>query len=113
MSLSTTRACLPLSRHGSRIPLARLRCATMPCASWSFDRALKKRWQHTSTRMGKKLPVISFQFPVICLLLAACAQPPAETDAPVLVGAGDIVRCDAEDDEATAALIEEIGGTVF
>ena len=31
----------------------------------------------------------------------------------VLVGAGDIGRCDSEHDEATARLVERIGGTVF
>lgn len=36
--------------------------------------------------------------------------PPGE---PVLVGAGDIGRCDSTDDEATAALAEKIPGTVF
>jgi hypothetical protein len=32
---------------------------------------------------------------------------------PVLVGAGDIARCDGDGDEATAALIDGIEGTVF
>jgi alkaline phosphatase len=31
----------------------------------------------------------------------------------VLVGAGDIARCDSTDDEATAALLEQLPGTVF
>lgn len=31
----------------------------------------------------------------------------------VLVGAGDIARCDGEDDEATARIIEDVPGTVF
>src|SRR5437763_14225700 len=32
---------------------------------------------------------------------------------PVLVGAGDIARCDGQGDEATAALLDGIPGTVF
>ena len=32
---------------------------------------------------------------------------------PVLVGAGDIAMCDRQDDEATAALLDRIDGTVF
>jgi len=32
---------------------------------------------------------------------------------PVLVGAGDIARCDGEGDEATADLLDDIEGTVF
>ena len=35
---------------------------------------------------------------------------PAEV---VLVGAGDIARCDGQDDEAAAALLDSIPGTVF
>ena len=35
------------------------------------------------------------------------------TGDPVLVGAGDIGRCDSEGDEETAALLDGIGGTVF
>lgn len=35
------------------------------------------------------------------------------TDVQVLVGAGDIARCDATRDEATAAIIDTIPGTVF
>ena len=32
---------------------------------------------------------------------------------PILVGAGDIANCDVDDDEATAALLDTIEGTVF
>jgi len=42
-------------------------------------------------------------FTIMCLAL------PEE----VLVGAGDIARCDLQDDEATAALLDGISGTVF
>ena len=35
------------------------------------------------------------------------------TGDPVLVGAGDIGRCGSDDDEATAALLDGIAGTVF
>ena len=43
------------------------------------------------------------------------SYPPFETvEATVtLAGAGDIARCDRESDEATAALLDEIGGWVF
>ncbi len=36
-----------------------------------------------------------------------------EIEPPVLVGAGDIATCDLESDEATAALLDTIPGTVF
>ena len=38
---------------------------------------------------------------------------PEDSTAPVLVGAGDIARCDSEADEATASLLDRIPGTVF
>lgn len=37
----------------------------------------------------------------------------AEDSDPILVGAGDIATCRGTDDEATAALLDAIGGTVF
>jgi 3',5'-cyclic AMP phosphodiesterase CpdA len=43
----------------------------------------------------------------------ASAAPTLPTGDPVLVGAGDIARCDGTDDEATAALIDHIAGYVF
>lgn len=43
---------------------------------------------------------------------APTAQP-APADDPVLVGAGDIAVCNSKGDEATAALIDTIPGTVF
>ena len=42
------------------------------------------------------------------------ASSPAVTGtAQILVGAGQIARCDGRKDEATADLLDEIGGTVF
>jgi hypothetical protein len=41
------------------------------------------------------------------------AADPAPPPDPVLVGAGDIASCDSPGDEATAALIDQIPGTVF
>ncbi|MGH9009903.1 MAG: hypothetical protein ACRDYF_08680, partial [Acidimicrobiia bacterium] len=38
---------------------------------------------------------------------------PAPPPDPVLVGAGDIASCDSPGDEATAALVDQIPGTVF
>ncbi len=38
---------------------------------------------------------------------------PAPSGYPVLVGAGDIARCDGDADEATAALVERLPGIVF
>jgi hypothetical protein len=38
---------------------------------------------------------------------------PTPPGPPVLVGAGDIARCDSQADEATADLVEGIAGTVF
>src|SRR5438270_140230 len=39
--------------------------------------------------------------------------PPPPDAAAVLVGAGDVARCDLADDEATAALLDTIHGTIF
>jgi len=50
------------------------------------------------------------------LLVAQTATPSASLDAtgdPVLVGAGDIATCSHEHDEETAALLEDIEGTIF
>jgi hypothetical protein len=41
------------------------------------------------------------------------ATPDPGSDAEVFVGAGDIASCYDDSDEATAALLDEIGGTVF
>jgi len=43
---------------------------------------------------------------------ARTPAPPASTD-PVLVGAGDIADCRSDGDEKTAALLDQIPGTVF
>ncbi len=40
-------------------------------------------------------------------------QTPAPSGDPVLVGAGDIGACDSTGDEATAALLDDLKGTVF
>ena len=49
------------------------------------------------------------------LVLAASAAlpPPAAGAVVALVGAGDIARCSARGDEATARLLGQIGGTIF
>ena len=44
---------------------------------------------------------------------APVSPAPVPTGDPVLVGAGDIARCDLDDDEATARLIDGIAGMVF
>lgn len=44
---------------------------------------------------------------------APASPAPVPLANPVLVGAGDIARCDSDDDEATARLIDEIAGMVF
>src|SRR4051812_1739596 len=41
------------------------------------------------------------------------SPPPVPADAAVLVGAGDIATCEGQADEATAALLASIPGTVF
>ena len=41
------------------------------------------------------------------------SPPPVASDAAVLVGAGDIATCEGQGDEATAALLAAIPGTVF
>ena len=43
----------------------------------------------------------------------APAPTPSPSGDPVLLGAGDIARCDGTDDEATAALLEGLPGIVF
>jgi acid phosphatase type 7 len=44
---------------------------------------------------------------------ASAAVAPSVAGDPVLVGAGDIASCNLESDEATARLLDGIGGTVF
>jgi 3',5'-cyclic AMP phosphodiesterase CpdA len=44
---------------------------------------------------------------------SVAAPLPSPSGDPVLVGAGDIARCDGTDDEATAALLAGIAGQVF
>jgi 3',5'-cyclic AMP phosphodiesterase CpdA len=44
---------------------------------------------------------------------ASPTGPASPSGDPVLVGAGDIARCDGTDDEATAALVERTPGVVF
>jgi len=48
-------------------------------------------------------------------LLMACAESPVgnQQGAMVLVGAGDIAECGSDGDEATAAILDGIGGTVY
>ncbi len=53
---------------------------------------------------------------ILAALLAgawAGREPGTATSDAVLVGAGDIASCDSPGDEATAALLDAIGGTVF
>jgi len=49
----------------------------------------------------------------IALLLPVAPAAFAAEDDPVLVGAGDIADCTTVEDEATAALLDDIPGTVF
>lgn len=50
----------------------------------------------------------------LTLRMASTSALPPPADGPaVLVGAGDIAECDSEADEATAALLDDIPGTVF
>lgn len=48
---------------------------------------------------------------ILCLYGGSEAR--AQTSGTVLVGAGDIARCDSRGDEATARLLDNINGTVF
>src|SRR5688572_26917618 len=55
---------------------------------------------------------------LLTAVTAACADaptppPPPPIEAVVLAGAGDIAVCDRVGDEATAALLDSIGGYVF
>ncbi len=54
---------------------------------------------------------------VACASCAAPGAPPPPPPPPgtgiVFVGAGDIADCSSSGDEATAALLDNIGGTVF
>ncbi|MDP8977364.1 MAG: metallophosphoesterase [Actinomycetota bacterium] len=64
---------------------------------------------------GHRLRLALGSLAALTVLLAAgavawrAAAPPEA----VLVGAGDIAECDSEGDEATAALLDDIDGTVF
>jgi acid phosphatase type 7 len=52
---------------------------------------------------------------IVAILLVGESAPGQESDPadPVLVGAGDIAKCDDLRDEATATLLDGIPGTVF
>ena len=68
------------------------------------------------------MPVLTIPRRLILLLVVAAVLGSAALganaddlllDSPVLVGAGDIAACDSPGDEATAALLDRIPGTVF
>jgi len=70
---------------------------------------------------GLAFPIVSASPPPVAAITAApatagpspTASPSGAGDYPVLVGAGDIGRCDSTADEETAALVERLPGTVF
>src|SRR5687768_2594641 len=72
------------------------------------------------------MPSTKFHGPLLAglvVLLATCAEPPTRPGPPepsatdvtpaVLVGAGQIARCDGSNDERTATVLDGIAGTVF
>ncbi|MBW3601962.1 MAG: metallophosphoesterase [Actinobacteria bacterium] len=71
--------------------------------------------QRRQRGVGRRLRVTLGSLVALTVLLAAGvvawrAGAPSEA---VLVGAGDIAECDSDGDEATAALLDDIDGTVF
>lgn len=65
----------------------------------------------TRRRLGSS---VGLSVSLAAILLSGVLPPTAgRTQAAVLVGAGDIARCSSDRDEATAALIGSIRGTVF
>jgi calcineurin-like phosphoesterase family protein len=54
-----------------------------------------------------------FATSLLTMLLIAGSVPARASGDPVLVGAGDIAGCDRSGDEATAKLVQAIGGTVM
>ena len=51
--------------------------------------------------------------PQTSTLTSSATDTPIPNNDPVLVGAGDIARCGSDGDEATAALLDSILGTVY
>lgn len=50
---------------------------------------------------------------ILLLAAAGVAWGAAESSDAVLLGAGDVAECDSDGDEATAALLDDVDGTVF
>lgn len=63
--------------------------------------------------MRSRVPVLAGAALVVVLLALAGPAARSGLAQEVLVGAGDIARCDTSGDEATAALLDGIQGTVF
>lgn len=67
-----------------------------------------------SQRKPKSIASIILALLLVAVLLPWAEHPnPASAASVVLVGAGDISRCDNNNDEATAKLLDAIPGTVF
>jgi hypothetical protein len=67
---------------------------------------------HSSISLSGVLARLSIVLPLLLITLIRGAVPVAQAADPVLVGAGDIGTCPSNNDEATAKLLDTIGGTV-
>jgi 3',5'-cyclic AMP phosphodiesterase CpdA len=67
----------------------------------------------SAPRLFRHLGLIATLATLLLTSLIPATTPAALAADPVLVGAGDIATCSGDDDEATAALLDTIDGTVF
>lgn len=72
----------------------------------------------TSTASVRAITTRVLAIAAMAAILESCStepvvDPPNERPEATFVGAGDIARCTAQNDEATAALLDDIPGTVF
>lgn len=86
-------------------------------ASWNLHQATNLRFAGAArTAEGVGIGSGPFQtllgYLIVLVLTTLCITSAAQATE-VLVGAGDIAECDSLDDEATAALLDDIPGTVF
>ena len=66
-----------------------------------------------TVQIGNDTKAQAFAIVVDDVFATAGTEPPPPAGDPVLVGAGDIADCNNPGDEATAALLDDIAGTVF
>jgi hypothetical protein len=85
---------------------------------WKDQGATTYKATKTMTAGAHEIKVEYYEYGGLAVAKALWAKvssssPPTSANDPVLVGAGDIARCSSSGDEATAALLDGISGTVY